>query len=212
MAIQHGGPHGYYTGRLGNTVGYISRGKALVRSCPAVKKAPSAAQLAGREKFRTATAFLNGAAKALSYGSKYHAAKRSGEAACVLGQILREAVCGEYPHYFIDYRAVKLSRGSLLPALNPTVKMIRPGLVHMEWEDNVCLGNASDNDKAVIMVYNADKQQWGFNHETAKRSDGAIFLEASAAFTGDRLHCYIFFVQADLKKSSPSLYMGYVDL
>ncbi len=117
---------------------------------------------------------------------------------------------GIYPNLLIDFEEVVVSKGDLLPVYYGEVSSAVDHEVKFEWLNNAPVGSVDLTDKATVMVYNPDKELFVALSGAAARSALTYTLGLPADFVGDTVHAYMYFVSADGKRSSDSVYLGVV--
>ncbi|PWG81929.1 DUF6266 family protein, partial [Pararcticibacter amylolyticus] len=164
--------------------------------------ASSPAQTATRKKFSLAVRFLNPLIPVLNQvyksGQKY---KKGYNAA--FSHMLMHAITGDYSGFDIDYSRVRLSNGRLIPPSGVKVSVsdqtmtLTWGVVinHYAWED----------DEAVAVLYDQEKDLFVMKEGEAVRRDGTWSFTCPGQFLGDTVHTYLFFVRRDGKDASRSV-------
>ena len=123
---------------------------------------------------------------------------------------LKNAVTGVYPDYTMDYAQALLSRGALAPALNGAASSTVAGMVSFEWDDNSGDGNASTDDKALLVVYNPLKNEAVVILDGATRLTGSQDVTVPTNYAGDQVEAFIGFISADGLSVANSKYLGQV--
>jgi hypothetical protein len=124
--------------------------------------------------------------------------------------IIKGAVLGTYPNFTIDYPNALIAEGSLPGALNPAAASTVAGTVHFTWDDNSDEGTADATDTDVLALYNPVKHQGVYFKGLAERADGTQTVTVPASWSGDLVHCFIYFNSADRQEVSNSKYAGVV--
>jgi Family of unknown function (DUF6266) len=202
------GIFGGISGKIGNVVGGSWCGTPFIRTLPVRKKGPTNLQLAQQLKFKTAMDFVKPMLPLFRVTFRnedmrlpaYHLAMKS---------TLHLAVTGEYPGYHIDYSQALVSRGELPNALSPAATSPIPGQVNFSWTDNTGAGTATATDKAILVLYSADRRQCIFTTSGANRNTGVGIL-AVTAFSGLQVHSYLAFISVDGKRVASSIYAGLI--
>lgn len=212
MATINHGVMGGFSGTVGTVVGGNWNGIDYMRAKPSDRKdAKSPAQLDQRARFRTVMQFLKPLKFFLPVGFKNHKVGVSPyNAATSLN--LQHAVKGVFPDYSIDYSKVRISQGALPGALNPMAFASQPGQISFRWENNSATINAMANDKAVLLVYNPQKEQAVTLTGRNSRISGIGEFILPAGFSGDEVHCYIAFQNASQTIISDSQYAGSISI
>ena len=209
MAKIRSGILGGFSGKVGNIVGCRYKNGYYIRQRPArSSKPPTVKQLAQRARFSLSRAFLSPLRELLKTlperGAKHISAFNSS-----FGQVIRGAVAGTYPEYAIDYAAVKLTAGSLYHGCRHSVIADKTRLT-FSW----CPGmyNCRFEGTAVLLAYSAEKEQWIYHNSNAGSEDRWAELYLPCNFKGDRVETYLYFISADGKAVSDSVYTGSVDI
>ena len=209
MAFLENGILGGFSGKVGNIVGYQYKKQYCIRKMPAKSsKPPTVKQLAQRAKFALSQSFLTQLRPLLKplpeLGAKHITAFNSSFA-----RVMKCAVAGTYPEFAIDYAAVKLTSGSLYHGCRHFVSADQTKLT-FSW----CLGmyNCRFEGTAVLLAYNPEKEQWIYHTSNAGSEDRWAELYLPCNFKGDRVETYLYFISADGKKVSDSVYTGSVDI
>lgn len=212
MATINHGVMGGFSGAVGTVVGGNWNGIDYMRARASDKKdAKSPAQLDQRARFRAVMQFLKPFKAFLPVGFKNHKVGVSPyNAASSLN--LQHALKGVSPDYSIDYSKVRISQGSLPGALNPVIVSGQDGQIAFRWENNSAKINAMANDKAVLVVYNPQKEQAVTFLSNNSRLSGSGVFALPASFAGDEVHCYIAFQNASQTIISDSQYAGSISI
>lgn len=202
------GISGGFSGKVGAVVGGNWNGIDYMRSKESGRSdAKSTAQQNQRAKFLTVVQFLSPLKSFLPIGFKKHAANMSPYNAAT-SYHLGNALKGTFPDFEIDYSKVMVSQGKLPGALNPGAVSKSANQIVFSWDNNSATVDALGNDNAVLVVYNAVKQNaiWIMKGQTRHSGSQAITLPAS--FSGDEVHCYLSFQKANLTVISDSQFAG----
>ena len=100
-----------------------------------------------------------------------------------------------------------LSKGSLELPLNIQL-LNNEGEVALSWSDNSGVGNASDTDFAMPLVYNANKRVAIYDMVSSCRGDEGVSLSYPSDWVGDTVHVYLAFVSENGSSVSDSVYVG----
>jgi hypothetical protein len=209
MATINHGILGGFSGKVGNIVGYRYKKRFCIRQMPVKSlKPPTLKQLAQRSKFGISIAFLTQLRQLMKplpvKGKKQISAFNS-----CLSRVLKQAVVGTYPNYAIDYAAVKLTAGNLYHGCRHFVSADQTKLT-FSW----CPGmyNCRFEGTAVLLAYNPEKEQWIYHSSNAGSEDRYAELYLPCNFKGDRVETYLYFISADGKRVSDSVYTGSIDI
>ena len=197
---------GSFTGKVGTVIGSSWNGIDYMRSLPRPSsKAPTALQLAQREKFGVVTKFVAPIKALLNLGFKNAAIKKTGVNAAV-AEIIENGLTSASP-YQIDYPNMLMSKGSLTGGMNGSATGSTAS-VTIDWDDNTGSGNAADTDKAIILVYNPSKFQYVYTIQGLARSAMSQSLALPTSFAGDLVHTWLAFITEDESQVSTSIYAG----
>ena len=100
-----------------------------------------------------------------------------------------------------------VSRGSLAKPLN-IQKLNNDNEIAVSWQDNSGTANALDTDFAMVLAYNANKQEAVYDISSACRGDEGASLRYPSDWAGDTVHIYLGFVSEDGTLVSDSDYVG----
>lgn len=120
---------------------------------------------------------------------------------------LRNAITGTYPNHSIDYTKAMVSRGSLALPLN-IQKLNNDGEIAVSWLDNSGTANALDTDFAMLLAYNANKEEALYDMTQSCRGDEGTSITYPSNWVGDTVHIYLAFVSEDGTLVSDSVYVG----
>ena len=209
MATIRNGILGGFSGKVGNIIGYKYKKRFCIRQVPVkTTKAPTIKQLTQRSKFGISIAFVTGLREALKSLPEKGKKQTSAFNFC-LGKVMRDAIAGTYPNFGINYPAAKLTSGSLYNGCRHFVRADET-LLTFSW----CPGmyNCLFEGTAVLLAYNPVKEQWIYHFSAAGSEDRMAELYLPCNFKGDRVETYMFFVSANGKAVSDSVYTGAVDI
>ena len=201
---------GGVSGQVGNVIGGTWKGIDYLRIKPSSVANPrTEGQVNQRSKFLTVLRFLQPLTDFLRTGFKFYANKMS-QFNGAMSYNLKNAISGTYPNFAIDYANALVSRGNLTGASNEAVTSPSAATVDVTWTDNSGSGSASATDKALILVYNADKNEGVFTTTGPARSVGTESISVPSEYTGDSVEVFIGFISEDNSKVSNSSYIGAV--
>ena len=210
MGTYRKGILGSFSGKVGTVVGSSWNGIDYMRSLPRPSsKAPTDLQLIQRVKLALATGFLRPVSALVNIGYKSLAVKQTGFNVAT-SQVIADAFTGIYPDLEIDYSKVLISKGNLTGAWNAVAASTAANTLNMSWTDNSGSGTGKPDDKAVLLAYNAEQNQYVYTIDGGSRSSGADSLLLPVNFSGDTVHIWIAFIAADKKTISTSIYAGTV--
>lgn len=208
MSTFNQGILGPFSGKVGTVIGGNWNGINYMRGLPTSYTNPrTQAQLNQRAKFTTTINFLRPLTPFLRIGFKNAAVKMSGFNAA-MSYTIKNAISGTYPAYSIDYNKALISRGPLPGVQNPLVVSVIPTKVDFTWDNNSSDTGASDDDKALFVIYSPLKQKAITIVDGASRTMGSQTITLPDSFSGEQVHCYLGFQNADQSLISDSTYVG----
>ncbi|MBC7418344.1 MAG: hypothetical protein H7325_09335 [Pedobacter sp.] len=210
MATIKKGILGGFSGKVGTVIGGNWRGVDYMRSLPKVSTKPATAlQAEQRLKFATVIAFLKPISALITKGYQSVTGARTPLNAAVSYHI-KKAIAGVAPEFTIDPSKVVFSQGDIAGAWAPQVESTVPASIVFGWQDNTGTGLAEGDDQAILLVYNAAKEQYVSLENAALRSAGQVNLILPASFTGDEVNCWMSFSSSDGKRMATSVYISSV--
>ncbi len=203
---------GGFSGKVGNIVGGTWKGIDYMRIKPSnVANPRTQGQVDQRTKFSKVLNFLQPMTEFLRVGYKLYAIKMT-QFNSAMSYQLQNAITGAYPNFLIDFSKVLVSRGSLLRAEGATGESIQEGIVVISWADNSASGGAKATDKALIVLYNEDKNIAVYDTAGAVRTAETQNLSVPVDFSGDDIQAYIGFISEDGTEVSNSVYVGAISV
>jgi hypothetical protein len=208
MATIPNGITGAFIGRVGPVIGYVSRGKAIMRSRPNVSKSrkPSILQQQQHAKFSLMNRFLQPIISFLNETKKTVDIDLTGYNKAFSYNV-KNAIAGSYPDLMIDYNMVLLTRGDLPNIKSAQAESLSSGQIAVGWTDNSGAGLARSNDRMFILVYCKEMNEWTYSLNLAGRSAGNCIFDV-ARFSGRIVQIYTGFLSFNGKDVSDSLYVG----
>ena len=212
MAIIPNGITGPFVGKVGPVVGYVSRGKAIMRGRPDVGKSrkPSILQRQQHAKFSLMNKFLAPIIPFLNETKKTVDIDLTGYNKAFSYNV-KNAIAGTYPDLMIDYSMVLLSRGDLPNVKSSQAESQSSGQITFHWTDNSGTGLALGGDKTFIVVFCEELKDWIYGLDLSERSTGSCLFDV-AKFSGRLVQVYIGFLSANGNEVSDSLYVGAVQV
>lgn len=196
---------GMISGKLGKMVIVNGKNGVYARSLPTPNDRKSEGQLKQRSKLQQANAFLKPLKDFLKIAfverkpnqNTYQAATSS---------LMRTAFQEEN----LNYSHVRICEGSLCPPTKGSVS-ISDHVVIFRWEDNSNEIAAKDSDKAVVLLYNTQKEiaLWEVKKET--RKDKYCLQMLDNELTGT-FHAYLAFTNKKEDRISNSVYLGEIQV
>ena len=217
MGVLKQGIFGGMSGRIGNRVYYMSRGKQMVRIVGRNVKPPTVKQLASRQQMKVVIEFLRPILAFIQMGFGIEAMQRNVFPHNVaIGYNKRNALTGEFPDTAIDYEKVLLSKGTLSGLRDVSVRLLgneeeglslwfdwQVGAQEREWPR--C------NDQVMLMAYFPEEAQdypACYSVAGAKRQAGQDVLELPGYIAGKPMEVYISVISEDRKEVADSMYLG----
>ena len=209
MATFKKGILGGFSGTIGNVVGGNWNGIDYMRSKPDNVNNPNTpAQQAQRGKFGLVMSFLKKIKPIIQAGFVSGNKQRTAfnEAS---SYNLKNAVKGSVPNLEIDFPALQIARGTLIPAEEASASSENPAEVSFSWTDNSGMGSAAGDDKALLLLYNVDKDRALYVAGNGPlRSEESFNLPTPSSYGGDTVETFIAFVSDDDTEASDSEYLG----
>ena len=198
---------GGFSGKVGTVVGSSWKGISYMRGqAQSVKNPRTAKQMAQRDKFSLALSFIRPIQSFIQVGFKTYAQKQS-EFNAAMSYTMKNVIKGTYPSFSIDYTKAMVARGSLALPMEVQKQNVS-GQISVSWADNSGTANALDTDFAMLLAYNANKQEAVYDMHTACRGDEGVGVSYPADWSGDTVHIYLAFVSEDGTLVSDSEYVG----
>jgi len=211
MARMPRGITGPLHGKIGGIVACEGKKRAYVRAANKPKKdKPSEAQLAQRGRLAAVSSFLTPLRDFLiqSFANDF---LRTRPFDMAQSYNMKNAVCGEYPDFYIDYSRVWLSYEHLPATIAPAVQDAGQGKLLFSWTDNSGQGKARPGDKAILVAYHTVNGLGYWRFGGTERSSCADELEITYV-PGKKVVVWLGFVSKDGKDISPGVYVGEVTL
>lgn len=212
MGIISKGIMGGFSGTVGTVVGSSWQGIDYIRSRPTYRKDRqfTTEQVDQQLKFGLVTRFSHSLADLLNLTYKRYSKRQTARNSAV-SYLLKNAVAGSSPHFYLNYAKVLVSRGLLLGAKEARA-MAGPGTtITITWGNNAGAGGAKTNDRAIVVAYCPELEQSCYAITAARRSSGTTSLEVSG-FMGCRVHTWLSFMTENGKGMANSVYAGALDL
>ena len=193
MAKLEQGILGPFRGKVGTVVGYLWRGKHVVRAYRKEINYPNTeSQQAEREWFVGMVRFAATARQALLLGLRESASRMQmteGNAFVRMnkGCFGREAACGvsgvavkdtSDAARFIptDYERIRIAEGAAAPVLFSAARVDGDGVLSVDFEKNSGMTRAKACDRVYLYVYNIDTREGLLSH-SASRRDGRLQMQ-----------------------------------
>lgn len=215
MGKNYQGINGNWSGKIGPTVGRMSKGRTITAIYqPIINNPKTTKQSQVRSRFtlivkflRKFTSWAEVMCKGLSrYGSTWNG---------ILGINMEdgnlECIGGTYPNYVIDYSKVEMCRGDLDNPYNPSA-VAEGNDLNVSWTDNSGAGMAVGTDQSCIIAYNSAKDQPVYKINAGTREECLGTLTIPSAWSGDTVDVWFAMISADGEMVSNSIYLGNVSI
>lgn len=198
------------SGTMGDRVYSSWKGISYSRSKPASIKNPrTVGQLTQRAKFSVAIKFLQPLKAFISIGFESKA-KHMSAFNYAMSFVYKNVLIGEYPDFSINYSRVLLSKGILAGAIEPKITLASGYEIEFSWQVNPWEADCYCDDKAMIVVYNIQKQQAIVITNGNSRESMRQVVSLPETYAGDELVGYMAFRDHYGKLVSESQFLGWL--
>lgn len=216
MARVNGSSGGDFNGKVSGLVYYQVGGKTYVRQAPpkqtkAKKQKTSELKMLYWSKMRLTQSHLKSLTQAIAFGFQNYADGAGRPFHACVSYTLSDSFIAEGKNFAIDPSLFKISKGNLLPPLNPKAEKTGDGIL-ITWENNSYISNSKPWDKAFILLHNPEKlvsEHVIFGND---RSSESHLFPLSENSLKDKWHVYLAFNQEQTKDGemllSDSVYLG----
>lgn len=198
---------GNWTKRVGNVVGRVVNGRNIYSIYqPNVSNPQTETQKQLRTKFRMLTKLGSVSASFLKLGLL----ESKGEGTWLSRFIsvnFNDGITGTWPSYELNFPKLIMSQGNVDLPYSPAAQL-QGSDINVTWTDNSGIGNARDNDKAMFLVFNKDKNQSIDDTEAADRSTRQASYNLPASWNGDTVYVYFAMYRKAAKVASKSVFLG----
>lgn len=224
MARLKFGPFGPLIGKIGNTVGYVRKGAAVLRMIPHKSNKPrTVGQKTTTQAFGLAIKFIAKVNPFTNVGFKLAADGTTKTAQNqAVSYTMKHAIKGVYPDQEIDFTKVMLCLGDLEGPANPVMSYETDGdriAIKFEWEVDPDADRTRKRDQVMMLAYLPDSKRAFYLDSGARRSAGSDILEgyfnpvAQGSNKKDRfVETYMAFISNDREQIADSVYMGQIVL
>jgi len=212
MARYENGINGPVSGKVGTVIGASWRGVAYLKGKHknSVKTATEA-QLMQRSILSLANSWLKPVRDLIWIGFQVFKGTKTPMNGAV-SLLMKEAIVVEDGLPRIDFSAVILSRGELLTSWMLELSPLIDAVLYLKWDNSPLSAFNRKDDRAMFVVYNPVKEKFITFSNVALRDDREVNLQLPVSFSGDVLHCYLFYINATGDMVSTSQYLGEVVL
>jgi len=212
MAEFNSSTFGTISGRHGSAVATTTKnGKSILKVYRKAVDAKTAKQVAHRTKFSFAVAFLMCMREIFNITFKNKGGYNYGFA-----QAIKNAITGNAPDYEVDYSKLSFTEGNVTSPKGLSVTKTAAGKLKVSWNtSNISensLGGAKGNEGVSVIMYNETEKETMFYENMLEREVGLVEVECPDYWTGNKVHCWLYFTRADGNMHSASSYAGNVDL
>ena len=193
------------SGKVGNVVTYQMYGKSYMRSLPAqYRDKKSDKQLAQRQKMKLVSDFLGPYKEVLRMTFKNEAIGRSAFMAAKSYNMLN-AIVGDYPDQYIDYKKVLVSMGSVLLPEEATITLVNEGLL-FDWKNG---GQGHPSDTLFVIANQRGQYLTDFKLTGVERREESYLWKLDWAGNG-KYDVWLVFRDYKERGFSNSWWMGLV--
>lgn len=122
--------------------------------------------------------------------------------------LLKHAIVGEYPDYWIDYSKVKLSNGGLRRISVTEFVFATPGLLTLTWDIDGIGFSYAGNDLINVLLYCESQHVFLPFIRVASFSEAAVEIKLPRLLHGETLICWAFLLSENGRNSGKTFYMG----
>jgi hypothetical protein len=211
MATIKNGIHGAFSGKVGKVVGYVSKGKGVMRTQGERTTAPTEKELLNREKFATSQKWLKPLTDFLRVGFQDYQPTYEGFVAAKSYNQKHALQTTEDNKFFIDPALALVSFGQQPLPLEINVECREGQELFFTWSKE---GNYAYNDHVMALAYDCDSEEFFARYRTSigLRSHGSATFQLEKSQQGRSFHVYIAFVSDDRRNRTNSKYLGKLTL
>ena len=207
MAKLDMGVLGHFRGKVGGVVGYVWRGRQVVRAYRRHINYPNTAlQQAERQWFVCMVRFAAAARRALLLGLKETAARwqmTEGNAFVKMNKQHFSLTPDPSPveEGSIDYQRIRISEGSAAPVRFTSADIDAGGVLCVEYEKNSGMSRAKGSDRVYLYVYNIYTRE-GLLSAPAERRAGRLQMQLPDGWNHQNTRLWGFVVDGEGRASS----------
>ena len=207
MAKLEPGQIGLITGKIGTVVGGKWRGITYVRAKgPSKRTKNSPAQITQQAKFKVAAKFASQMLDLFQLTYSNSAVEMT-ERNSALAHIVKDAIGGSYPSFYIDYPKVMISQGALTKSLGVSATVTQ-GELNTVWNYVVRRdGEKLRRDSTIVVAYCPFYGNVIYSAAVGTREENESSLDVSV-FAGQTVHTWLAFIRQDNTSISDSVYTG----
>ena len=207
MAKLEQGILGPFRGKVGTVVGYLWRGKQVVRAYRKEINYPNTEmQQAEREWFVGMVRFAATARQALLLGWREKASREGmteGNVFVRMNKGCFERGAARGVRSGVDYERIRIAEGAAAPVRFTGAVVDEEGVLRVEYEKNSGMTRAKASDQVYLYVYNIDTRE-GMLSAAAERRRGHLAMQLPEGWDAQSVRVYGFTVDADGRASMSS--------
>ena len=208
MAKLSKGILGGISGTVGNVVGGRWRGIDYIRSKPSSVKNPrTEAQRTQRMRFSLVMSFLKRSRPFINIGF-YNGGRGQTAMNRAMSLNVRDAITGTYPDLEINPDTLVVSTGDLQGTSTAGLDLSVADTATVTWSNEAGSGNASNDDAAMVLLFNTEKGAVVYSLHGASREDETLQLALPQSWSGDPVAGHLTFRSETGREVSASLYLG----
>ena len=213
MAKLEQGILGPFRGKVGTVVGYLWRGRQVVRAYRREINYPNTErQQAERDWFVGMVRFAATARQALLLGLRERAVQWQMTEGNAFVKMNKGWFCltpapspnGEGSGIHVDYERIALSCGPVAPVAGGAWDVDEQQVLTCRWERRTPLPRCKSNDNVHVYIYNSRTRE-GLLAAPARRGGGVLSVALPDGWATVDLHCYLFATDVD-GRASASVY------
>ncbi len=213
MAKLEQGILGPFRGKVGTVVGYLWRGKHVVRAYRKEINYPNTEmQQAEREWFVGMVRFAATARQALLLGLRERAERdvmTEGNVFVRMNKGCFGRDAARRVRTGVDYEYIRIAEGSAAPVRFTTASVDENNVLHVDFERNSGMTRAKASDGVYVYVYNTDTRE-GLLSAAAERRRGGLQMQLPAGWNELNIRMWGFVVDSE-GRASGSAYVGVGD-
>ncbi|TLX71948.1 hypothetical protein E9993_19235 [Labilibacter sediminis] len=220
MAKFEQGILGGFSGKVGNVVGSTWKGISYMKAKPQKSnRKASEKQIEQRARFLFASNFIQPLYPIIQIGYRKLEIQKSAKNAA-MSELLNYAIEGDYPSFNVNFRNLKLSKGSLEIPTECSIELQADRVV-FNWsmdsgsedseEEDKLLSELKENNMMLVTLANGFAPRYSLHKY--KRKDLTGNLGLPNAPSGTEVHCYLACVSnGGTKTVSNSVYVGSITI
>ena len=200
-----------FSGTVGTVIGGNWRGVQYMRGKSFNRKnSNSPAQLEQRAKFALALKFSRTMNDLFEISYRDFTSEMTG-ANNAHSLIMKTAIKGVFPDFFIDYSQVLIAKGSLANAAATSATASSPETITFNWTHipGVSRVNEREKDKTILVAYSEPLNLAVYTIGAATRVSGTAILHLPG-FAGQDVHTWFAFLGQNGREIANSVYTGKV--